>query len=487
MNAKLGAQSPLSTKTVRLQGETNAADAITVSNTPRILVVDDEESMCNFMEIMLKKEGYTVSTAQSGRDAVELITAEPPDLVISDIMMPEMSGIELLTEVKKRRSDLHFIVMTAYASVDSAVEALKKGADDYITKPFKIDEIKQVIKTLLREGSAPTPGRAAKGKRPDRFTLERFVGRSEIIVKLKELVLQIAESDSIALILGESGTGKDLIARAIHAHSRRRDMPFVAINCAAIPEQLLESELFGHKKGSFTGAIKDKEGLFHVADGGVLFLDEIGNLTTGLQVKLLRVLETQEFTPVGSTIPIKVDVRLIAATNSDLEEDVKANRFRADLFYRLKVLPIHLPPLSQRREDISLLAEHFLNKLAAKHNTVAKKLSPEAERLIMAAAWPGNVRELENTITRAFLLSKTETIKAEDFPDKFAEGEVSEESGPEQPNAANPTLESIEKAYIFWVLNQTGWQKAKAAKLLGIDASTLYRKIEKYGLKREGE
>ncbi len=439
------------------------------------------------MEIMLKKEGYTVSTAQSGREAMERMDTEHPDLVISDIMMPEMSGIELLTEARKRRDDLHFIVMTAYASVDSAVDALKKGADDYITKPFKIDEIKQVIKTLLQYNSVPTVGKAVKGKRADRFTLDRFIGESEIIVKLKELVLQIAESDSIALILGESGTGKDLIARAIHAHSRRRDMPFVAINCAAIPEQLLESELFGHQKGSFTGAIKDKEGLFHVADGGVLFLDEIGNLTTGLQVKLLRVLETQEFTPVGSTIPLKVDVRLIAATNSNLEEDVKANRFRADLFYRLKVLPIHLPPLSRRREDIPLLAEHFLNRLAAKHNTVAKKLSTEAERLIMAAAWPGNVREFENTITRAFLLSKTETIKPEDFPDKFAKEEVSEELAPEQPNPANPTLESIEKAYIFWVLNQTGWQKAKAAKLLGIDASTLYRKIEKYGLKREGE
>jgi len=439
------------------------------------------------MEIMLKKEGYTVSTAQSGREAMERIDTERPDLVISDIMMPEMSGIELLSEAKKRHEDLHFIVMTAYASVDSAVEALKKGADDYITKPFKIDEIKQVIKTLLQYSSAPIVGKTSKGKHADRFTLDRFIGKSEIIVKLKELVLQIAESDSIALILGESGTGKDLIARAIHAHSRRQDMPFVAINCAAIPEQLLESELFGHQKGSFTGAIKDKEGLFHVADGGVLFLDEIGNLTTGLQVKLLRVLETQELTPVGSTIPLKVDVRLIAATNSDLEEDVKTNRFRADLFYRLKVLPIHLPSLSQRREDIPLLAEYFLNRLAAKHNTVAKQLSPEAERLIMAAAWPGNVRELENTITRAFLLSKTETIKPEDFPDKLAKEEVSEDLAPEQSNPANPTLESIEKAYIFWVLNQSGWQKAKAAKLLGIDASTLYRKIEKYALKREGE
>ena len=402
-------------------------------------------------------------------------------------MMPEMSGMELLTEAKKRHDDLRFIVMTAYASVDSAVEALKKGADDYITKPFKIDEIKQVIKTLLQYSSAPTVGKAVKGRSADRFTLDRFIGKSEIIVKLKELVLQIAESDSIALILGESGTGKELIARAIHAHSQRQDMPFVAINCAAIPEQLLESELFGHQKGSFTGAIKDKKGLFHVADGGVLFLDEIGNLTTGLQVKLLRVLETQEFTPVGSTVPLKVDVRLIAATNSDLEEDVKANRFRADLFYRLKVLPIQLPSLSQRREDIPLLAEHFLNRLAAKHNTVAKKLSPEAEGLIMAAEWPGNVRELENTITRAFLLSKAETIMPKDFPDKFAKEKVTEELAPEQPNPANPTLESIEKAYIFWVLNQTGWQKARAAKLLGIDASTLYRKIERYGLKRDGE
>jgi DNA-binding NtrC family response regulator len=458
-----------------------------VSKPPRILVVDDEESMCNFMEIMLKKEGYAVATAQSGQEAMVRIDAERFDLVISDIMMPEMSGIELLTEAKKKRDDLHFIVMTAYASVDSAVEALKKGADDYITKPFKIDEIKQVIKTLIQYSGAPTVGKTVKGKRTDRFTLDRFIGNTEIITKLKELVLQVAESDSIALILGESGTGKDLIARAIHAHSRRQDLPFVAINCAAIPEQLLESELFGHLKGSFTGAIKDKEGLFRVADGGVLFLDEIGNLTTGLQVKLLRVLETQEFTPVGSTIPLKVDLRLIAATNSDLEEDVKANRFRADLFYRLKVLPIYLPPLSQRREDIPLLAEHFLKRLAAKHNTIAKKLSPEAESLIVAATWPGNVRELENTITRAFLLSKTETIKPEDIPDKFAKEEISEELAPELPNPANPTLESIERAYIYWVLNQTGWQKAKAAKLLGIDASTLYRKIEKYGLKREGE
>lgn len=477
----------LSMETTQLQPLSTLADLIVVSKMPRILVVDDEESMCNFMEIMLRKEGYTVSTAQSARDAIGRIDAERPDLVISDIMMPEMSGIELLCEAKKKREDLHFIVMTAYASVDSAVEALKKGADDYISKPFKIDEIKRVIKTLLQDSDSPTVGKTGKGKRAEQFSLDRFVGASPVVAKLKELVIQVAASDSIALILGESGTGKDLIARAIHAHSQRCDKPFVAINCAAIPEQLLESELFGHKKGSFTGAIKDKDGLFRVADGGVLFLDEIGNLTTGLQVKLLRVLETQEFTPVGSTIPIKVDVRLIAATNADLEEDVKANRFRADLFYRLKVLPIHMPSLSERREDIPLLAEHFLQRLADKHNTVAKKLSPDAVKLITAATWPGNVRELENTITRAFLLSKSDAILPTDFPDKLSEPAAVEEPLQSQPESASPTLESIEKAYIYWILNQTGWQKAKAAKQLGIDASTLYRKIEKYGLKKEGE
>jgi DNA-binding NtrC family response regulator len=454
-----------------------------MTKNPRILVVDDEESMCNFMEIMLRKEGYTVSTAQSGEAAVALIDQESPDLVISDIMMPEMSGIELLVEAKKRHEKLHFVVMTAFASVDSAVDALKRGADDYITKPFKVDEIKHVIKNLLENDELRSENQKLKDELAGRFTLDKFIGNSTAVVRLKELVSQIASSDSTVLILGESGTGKDLIARAIHSHSRRCDQPFVAINCGAIPELLLESELFGHKKGSFTGAIKDKEGLFHVADNGILFLDEIGNLTISLQVKLLRVLEAQEFTPVGSTVPVKVDVRLVAATNSDLEKDVKTGKFRADLFYRLNVLPVLLPPLSQRRDDIALLANHFLNRLAQKHNCPAKTLSPEAESLIIAAEWPGNVRELENTITRAFLLSKGSVIRPEDFPEKL-QNSGSEEISP-TANSGNPTLESIEKAYIFWVLNQTNWQKTKAAKLLGIDASTLYRKIERYGLKKD--
>lgn len=456
-----------------------------MSKIPRILVVDDEESMCNFMEIMLRKEGYEVSTAQSGKDAVTLLDSEAPDLVISDIMMPEMSGIELLVEAKKRRDDLHFVVMTAFASVDSAVDALKRGADDYITKPFKVDEIKHVIKNLLENRELRRENQKLKDELAGKFTLDRFIGNAPAVVKLKELVKQIAASDSTVLILGESGTGKDLIARAIHGHSRRCEKPFVAINCGAIPELLLESELFGHKRGSFTGAIRDKDGLFQVADGGVLFLDEIGNLSTALQVKLLRALETQEFTPVGSTTPVRVDVRLLAATNSDLEGDVKAGRFRADLFYRLNVLPITLPPLRQRREDILLLANHFLQRLGAKHDAEPKTLGADAEELIAHAEWPGNVRELENTITRAFLLSKGNVITAADFPDKLQKSEEVEVTA--SGDAGNPTLESIEKAYIYWILNQTNWQKTKAAKLLGIDASTLYRKIERYGLKREGE
>jgi DNA-binding NtrC family response regulator len=454
-----------------------------VSKQPRILVVDDEESMCNFMEIMLNKEGYQVETANSGEAAIRSIKKTTPDLVIADMMMPEMSGLELLTNARQIRGEIPFIMMTAFASVDSAVEALKKGAEDYITKPFKVGEIKHAIKKLFDNQKIRSENAELKSKLDGKTTLDDFIGNSQVVVELKELVRQLAASDSTTLILGESGTGKDLIARAIHTHSRRSDQPFVAINCGAIPELLLESELFGHVKGSFTGAIADKDGQFKVADGGVLFLDEIGNLTPALQVKLLRVLESQEFTPVGATRPIKVNVRLIAATNADLEAEVKANRFRADLYYRLNVLPVTLPPLSQRKEDIPLLANFFLRRVASKHSTEPQQLSDEAEKLIISYHWPGNVRELENTITRACLLSKKPVIEPEDFPRQLRESLPAEVVSEQEPE--NPTLESIERAYIYWVLQQTSWKKSKAAKLLGIDVSTLYRKISRYGLKKE--
>lgn len=452
----------------------------TVEKHPRILVVDDEESMCNFMEIMLKKEGYQVYATSSAKEAVVRINNEPPDLIIADIMMPEMSGIELLTSTRKKNRDIPFILMTAFASVDSAVDAFKQGAADYITKPFRVDEIRHVIRKIFDGLHMATENAKLKNRLHEIITLDDFIGNSDVVIELKELVRKVALSDATVLILGESGTGKDLIARSIHYHSRRREKPFVAINCGAIPELLLESELFGHKKGSFTGAIQDKDGLFKTADTGVLFLDEIGNLSLTLQVKLLRVLETQEFTPVGSTRPERVDVRLIAATNSNLEEEVKANHFRADLFYRLNVLPINLPSLSERREDIPLLANYFLYKIARKNDSEPKSLSEEAERLISSYGWSGNVRELENTITRAFLLCKGETIESKDFPKQIRETAPAEVVTHDDP--VNPTLESIEKAYIFWVLKQTGGNKSKTARILGIDTSTLYRKISRYNL-----
>jgi DNA-binding NtrC family response regulator len=450
---------------------------------PRILVIDDEDSMCNFMEIMLTKEGYEVETSTSPFDGVSMIREREYDVVVADLNMPDMTGIDLLREVKQFKADQEMIVMTAFASVDSAIEAMKLGAADYITKPFKVDEIKIILDKSLQRRRLERENQDLKRRLDVDSSFDSFIGASEAVVRLKQLGRQIAGSDSTALIRGESGTGKDLIARAIHQHSPRRNGPFVTINCAALPESLLESELFGHKKGSFTGAIRDKEGLFKVADGGTFFLDEVGNTSMAIQVKLLRVLEDRKIIPVGDTKPISVDVRLIAATNSDLEADVKAGRFRADLFYRLNVIPIQIPPLRERAEDIRLLVDYFVSKFAEKTGTPVKRVSKEALEILTAYPWPGNVRELENTIERAVLLNRGTTLEAADFPERLTKpvqmGPV-QESQPE-----TPTLESIEKAYIHYIMSQTQGKKTRAAKILGIDASTLYRKLERYNLKDE--
>jgi len=446
-----------------------------------ILVVDDEDSMCNFMDIMLTKEGYKVDTVSSGDDAVSLLKNKNYDLVIADLHMPEMTGIEVLKEVKEFKRDQDFIVMTAYASVDTAIEAMKQGAVDYITKPFKVDEIKIAIEKSLSHKTLVKENQTLKKQLQGDNSFDNFIGNSKEVVSLKQLALRIAGSDSTVLIRGESGTGKDLIAKAIHHHSARSNGQFVTINCAALPESLLESELFGHKKGSFTGAIKDKDGLFKVADGGTFFLDEIGNTSLAIQVKLLRVLEDKKITPVGETEPINVDVRLIAATNANLETDVKQGKFRADLFYRLNVIPISIPPLRERREDIDLLVNYFIKKYCEKLNIEIKSIESEAKEFMLKYNWSGNVRELENTIERAVLLCQDDTLKLDDFPERLkkpAQVEVVNEATPE-----NPTLESIEKAYIHFVMSQTGGKKAEAAKILGIDPSTLYRKIDRYDLK----
>ncbi len=447
----------------------------------RILVIDDEESMCDFMEIMLAKEGYQVETVDSPRVGVSMLKERNFDLVIADLNMPEMSGIEVLTEVKMFKKEQDLIVMTAYASVDTAIEAMKRGAADYITKPFKVDEIKLVIERIINRRKLQVENVNLKKQLQGHNSFDNFIGASETVQKLKTLALRLASSDSTVLILGESGTGKDLIARAIHHQSPRCGGPFVTINCAALPESLLESELFGHKKGAFTGAIKDREGLFMAADGGTFFLDEVGNTSLAIQVKLLRVLEDKIITPVGDTKPTEVDVRLIAATNADLEEEVKADRFRADLFYRLNVLPLHIPPLRDRQGDIQLLAERFVDKYCGKLKTAVKRISDDVMAFLTKYHWPGNVRELENTIERAVLLSRTDTLEVADFPEKLQiPASVSVVQETEQ---ATPTLQHIEKAYIHYILSQTEGKKATAARILGIDTSTLYRKLERYDLK----
>ena len=449
----------------------------------RILVVDDEESMGKFMQIMLQKEGYEVTPTASGSEALKALKQKDFDLVIADLMMPEMNGLKLLSEVKQYDSEIDVIVMTAFASVDTAIEALKKGALDYVTKPFKVDEIKLAISKSFEQKQLKAENQELKRKLKQEFSLDAFVGNSEEIVKIKQLVEKIAQTDSTVLLLGESGTGKELIARAIHSYSPRANRTFVSINCAALPETLLESELFGHAKGSFTGAIKDKEGLFKVAEGGSFFLDEIGETSLSIQVKLLRVLEQKEVTPVGETKPTPVDVRLVAATNQDLEQKVKASQFRPDLFYRLNVLPLRIPPLRERKDDIPILCAHFLKRHFQKLNLKEKSLSPEALVLLSTYHWPGNVRELENTLERAIILSNGNRINPSDLPVHISAAKVEPFVREQTPN--HPTLEELEKAYIFWVLTQNEWNKSKVAQILGIDTSTLYRKIEKYELKEK--
>jgi len=440
------------------------------------------------MEIMLSKEGYQVDKANSGKEAVKKSRAGAYDLIIADLMMPEMSGLELLKEVKNSSPQQDFIVMTAFASVESAIEAMKQGALDYITKPFKVDEIKLVIEKSISRKKLTRENELLKRQLGKDLSFDAFIGQSEEIVQLKKLAGKVAVTDSTVLIRGESGTGKDLIARAIHAASNRARGPFVTINCAALPENLLESELFGYKKGAFTGAVKDKDGLFKVADSGTFFLDEIGNTSPAIQVKLLRVLEDKVITPVGDTKPIQVDVRLIAATNADLEEEAKAERFRSDLFYRLNVIPINIPPLRERVDDIPILVNHFINKYCERNNIPTKSIKPEALKKLTEYEWQGNVRELENSIERAVLLTRNDTIDLSDFPQKIVDFKGKSLISSEKPST--PTLESIEKAYIYYIMNQTRGKKSKAARILGIDNSTLYRKLERYKLeenKKESE
>jgi two-component system, NtrC family, response regulator PilR len=449
----------------------------------RILIVDDEKSMCQYLSIMLKKEGYQVKTVHNGAKAVSEVKGGSYDVVITDIRMEGMDGIEVLSSVKEIDPHIPVIIMTAYASQKTAIDALNKGAFYYLIKrAAKNDEIKMVIRNALDMHRVTNENTFLKKelKRKDEF--KEIIGKSEEIQAVFGLVDKVADTDSTILICGESGTGKELIARAIHYRSSRANAPFVSINCGALPENLLESELFGHVKGSFTGAIKDKDGLFKVASGGTFFLDEVGETSPAIQVKLLRVLQEREIIPVGGTQPIKVNVRLIAATNADLERAVQEDRFRADLYYRLNVIPVVIPPLRQRRDDIPLLIEHFLEH-AEKKTKKKHSISKEAMELLASYDFPGNVRELENIIERAVILQEGEHVQAIDLPDKVRDR--THDRRKLVMDQAQMTLEELEREYLISVLEETNWQKKKASSILGINASTLYRKIQRYGLDRE--
>jgi DNA-binding NtrC family response regulator len=448
----------------------------------KILIVDDEESMVQFLSILLSKEGYEVHVARSGRDALQKAEEENFDVVVTDIKMPgEIDGLGVLSGVKKIDSSIPVVIRTAFASQKSAIDALNRGAFQYLEKSAKNDEIRLVIKNALAMRRVQSENVLLKRQLKKTDDTKEIIGHSEQIHKVLKLVEKVADSDSTILIVGESGTGKELIAKRIHYLSLRADGPFVSINCGALPKDLLESNLFGHVKGSFTGAVRDQEGLLAVAGGGSFFLDEVGETLPATQVKLLRALQEREIIPVGGTKPRKIDVRLIAATNADLERAVSENRFRADLFYRLNVIQIRLPALRERKEDIEEMVEHFLKKLTA--GKEPKTLNKETRDALLAYDWPGNVRELENVIERAVILTENGVITPEDLPERVLQGN----KGRGSLVIDNPTmtLDELEREYIMKVLHHTSGQKKRASEILGINPSTLYRKLLSYGLVQE--
>ena len=448
----------------------------------KILVVDDEQSMAQFLGIVLRKEGYHVVTANNGRDALDKVKAENFNVVITDIKMPGMDGIQLLQGVKKHDPSLPVVIMTAYASQQSAIDAVNLGAFQYLIKNAKNDEIKLVVRNAIEMRKVKAENQYLKRELRRGHDEKTIIGSSDEMTRVFKMVDKVADSEATIMIQGESGTGKELIAREIHYRSRRATGPFVSINCGAIPRDLLESNLFGHVKGSFTGAVKDSPGLLQVAEGGTFFLDEVGETPLATQVKLLRALQEREIIPVGGTQPIKIDCRLVAATNADLDKEVAEGRFRADLFYRLNVIPIKLPSLRQRRDDIPLLIDHFLRRHA--QSGPAKTINKEAMELLMKYDWAGNVRELENVIERALILDEGGVIGPEDLPDKIRFGE--NHRGSLIIDSPTLTLEELEKEYILKVLNHTRWQKKRTSEILGINASTLYRKLIAYGVERPG-
>ena len=450
---------------------------------PSILLIDDEPSLLESLSILFSRRGYRVETAQSGRAGIRQLRKERPDVIVSDIKMPEVSGIDVLRAAREMDLFLPVILITARADVDTAIQALNEGAFQYIQKPFENRELLAKVENALQLRGRLAPlgtvaGGARRGEPRDGRPEFHPIGESPAFQEALGVARSVAPTESTVLLQGESGVGKEVFARLLHQLSNRADGPFVTINCGALPEQLLESELFGHVKGSFTGAIRDKDGMFKVAQGGTFFLDEVGETSLAIQVKLLRVLQEREIIPVGATTPEKVNVRIIAATNKDLEKEVGRGAFRQDLFYRLNVIPMRIPSLRERREDIPLLIDHVFAKRGTEKGR--ERFTKRAMDALTAYHWPGNVRELENVMERLLILHPAGRVDFDHLPEKVQQGEPKTLVRDTPP--ATPTMEILEKAYIKWVLETTDGNKARAAEILGIDTSTLYRKIDRYAL-----
>jgi DNA-binding NtrC family response regulator len=449
-----------------------------------ILVVDDDAAMRDYLREELEHEGFRVEVAGSGRAGVERVKQGGIDLVVSDVKMPDLDGLDLLREVREVQPAPYVITITAFGSIDTAIRAVKLGAFDYVTKPFEIEQLVLVIDKALSEQSLRSEVARLREEVARSVRFENIIGRSRAMQEVFALIRRVAASQASVLITGESGTGKELVARALHAHSPRANRPFVAVNCAAIPETLLESDLFGYKRGAFTDAKADKAGLFVEANGGTIFLDEIGELPLTLQPKLLRALQEREIRPLGGTKSERVDIRLITATNRHLEQRLKEGRFREDLFYRLNVIHIHLPPLRDRAEDVLPLAEHFLTRSAERAGKPLRSFKETAKKLLLAHAWPGNVRELENVVERAVALAEGDIVTPEDLPPALRERKSQDRLTSALMQGL--TLEELERQYIQRVLEAEGGNKTRAAQRLGLDRKTLYRKLEEYAAPAPG-
>ena len=440
-----------------------------------VLVVDDDPGHRGMLEALLSRWGLAVTSAPDGKEAVERVRERPFDMVLMDIRMPDMDGITALKEIRKYNPAVPVVLMTAYSAVESAVEAMKSGAVDYLIKPLDFDLLKETLFKTLERGEAASPDARAP------LPVECIVGNSPAIRRMLEMIHTVAPSEATVLITGKSGTGKELVARAIHNQSRRKDGPWVAVNCAALTESLLESELFGHEKGAFTGADKRRDGRFLQADGGTLFLDEIGEISLLMQVKLLRAIQQREIQRVGGDATLKVDVRIVAATNRNLLDEVAAGRFREDLYYRLNVVSIQVPSLQERREDIPLLAEHFLKVFGERNRKDVKGFTPKAMDMLVKYPWPGNVRELENAVERAVVLLFGSTISERELPLAVTQAYEREEASPPAVLPEGATLEEVEREAILRMLDSVGDNKSEAAKRLGISRKTLHTKLKRYG------